>query len=336
MATKIAIKGLGQYLPGNPISNQELKKLAGIEFDEVKLENKLGIKFRHIAKLRNLPETTADFATQAALNALENAQVQASQVNLLVVGTDTPEYISPATSLLVQGRLQQGENFHCACFDVSASCASFTSALEVAVQMMRANSYMQYGLVIGVYNMPALVRPLDVFGLSIFADGAGAFLLQRDSSESDYLMGMNVSDGTQWNYVGVYAGGTKKPITSAMLAAGEYGLQLLQPLPGDRNVKLWPQVVRELCQRSQVELKAIDHFIFTQINKKVIEEVMAILQQPMEKTTCVMDRYGYTGSACVPIAFKEAVDTGKIQRGDKVMLVASGAGFAVAANLLIF
>ena len=94
--------------------------------------------------------------------------------------------------------------------------------------------------------------------------------------------------------------------------------------------------MREFCQRSQVELKAIDHFIFTQVNKKVIEEVMAILQQPMEKTTCVMDRYGYTGSACVPIAFKEAVDTGKIQRGDKVMLVASGAGFAVAANLLIF
>jgi 3-oxoacyl-[acyl-carrier-protein] synthase-3 len=138
------------------------------------------------------------------------------------------------------------------------------------------------------------------------------------------------------NFIGVYAGGTRVPITRERLDSGEYGLQLLQRLPGDRNVKLWPPLVRHLLQKTGTDIGELDHVLFTQINRSVIEQVMEILELPMEKTTTVMDRYGYTGSACVPMAFYEAVKSGRIKRGDTVMFVASGAGLAVGSNLFVY
>jgi 3-oxoacyl-[acyl-carrier-protein] synthase-3 len=133
----------------------------------------------------------------------------------------------------------------------------------------------------------------------------------------------------------VYAGGTRKPVTRELLDAGTWGLELLQRLPGDRNVKLWPPLVRRLLEKASWSIADVDHFIFTQINRSVIEEVMGILGRPMSDTTCVMDRYGYTGSACVPMALNAAIREGKTKQGDAIVLVASGAGFAVGANLVV-
>jgi 3-oxoacyl-[acyl-carrier-protein] synthase-3 len=121
-----------------------------------------------------------------------------------------------------------------------------------------------------------------------------------------------------------------------MLDRGEYGLQLLQRLPGDRNVKLWPPLVRALLEDAERSLEDIDHILFTQINKSVIQEVMDILGLPMDKTTTVMDTYGYTGSACVPMAFHQAVKNGVIKRGDTVVFVASGAGLAVGSSIFVY
>ncbi len=125
-------------------------------------------------------------------------------------------------------------------------------------------------------------------------------------------------------------------MTSERLAAGEYGLQLLKPLPGQRNVQLWPPMVTRLLTKAGREIGEIDHILFTQINRSVILKVLAILGLPEEKTTMIMDRYGYTGSACIPMAFYHAVNEGRIKRGDLVMFVASGAGLAVGANLFVY
>jgi 3-oxoacyl-[acyl-carrier-protein] synthase-3 len=334
---KAKVIGHGLYAPGEPISNEELKTLAKIEFDAAKMEKKLGIKNRHIAKYRGLKETTADFATKAAERAIANAGINSADVGLFIVGTDTPEYISPSTALIVQGRIQKGETYSAA-FDIAASCASFTSAFDTASRMMASDATLKYAVVTGVYNMPAYVRDGDTFGNSIFADGAGAIVLQRveDSEQSGYIGGQFMADGTQWDYIGVYAGGTKNPITHAALDDGKYGLTLIQPLPGDRNVRLWPMIVDHLLKKVNMQKSDIDHIIFTQINKFVIEQTMDVLKLPMEKTTCVMDKYGYTGSGCVPMAFVHAVEEGRVKRGDKVMFVASGAGFALCANFFTY
>ncbi len=330
----IGIKGLGLYAPGEPIDNQELKRLTGVEFDAEKIENKIGIKQRHMARLRGLDETTADFAAAACREAIEEANIDPMEVAYFIVGTDTPEYISPSTAVLVQGRLQ-GEQRYTGSFDINTSCAGFVTAYDAAARMLAGDSDARYAVVAGVYNMPAYVREGDAFGYSIFADGAAAAVLEK-REEQGYIGSQFLTDGTQWDYVGVYAGGTRMPVTHARLEAGEYGLQLLQRLPGDRNVKLWPPMVRRLLEKTGRSLNEIDHIIFTQINRSVIEQVMDILELPMEKTTTVMDKYGYTGSACVPMAFYEAVKSGRVKRGDLVMFVASGSGLTVGSNLFTF
>lgn len=328
------IIGTGIYAPGDPIDNARLKTLTGIEFDAVKHEAKLGIASRHIARLSGLDESTADFAEKAARAALADAGIDPMDAGLFIVATDTPEYISPATGILLQGRLQ-GRETEARAFDVGASCASFIAALDMAARAVASDTSLRYAVVVGVYNMPAYVRDNDAFGWSIFADGAGAVVLKRaKAGTSGYVDGVFRADGTQWDYVGVYAGGTRKPVTKELLDAGTYGLELLQRLPGDRNIKLWPPLVRRLLEKAGVAQSDVAHYIFTQINKSVIAEVMGILGEPMEKTTTIMERYGYTGSGCVPMALHEAIHNRKVRKGDLVVLVASGAGLAVGASLI--
>lgn len=332
----VRIIGTGIYTPGQPIDNAELKKLAGIEFEDEKIEDKIGIYTRHIAHLRGINETTADFATKAIENAILDAKISTQEIGLFIVGTDTPEFISPATSIIVQGRIQQGETW-ASTFDVSASCASFTIALDNAARIMATDSTIKYAAVVGVYNMPAYLRPGDAFGYSIFADGAGAVILERtNNNQSGYIASQLLTDGTQWEFIGVYAGGTKMPVTAELIKEEKHGLLNLQKLPGDRNVRLWPMVVNKLLDKAKLSVEEVDHFIFTQINKSVIQKVMDELGQPYTKTTFVMDRYGYTGSGCVPMAFHHAVKDGKIKRGNKVLLMASGAGLAVGSNLFVY
>ncbi len=322
------IVSTGLYVPGEPIDNAELMKLAGIEFDADRTEAKLGIARRHIAHLRGIDETSADFAEKAARDAIERAGIDPEEIGLFIVASDTPEYISPATSMLLQGRIQRGQRY-AGTFDVNASCSSFVAALHTAQAIVKADRAIRYACVVGLYNMPAYVRPGDVFGYSIFADGAAAFIIEDGDG---YRGGQLLADGTQYDYVGVYAGGTRHPVTAERLAAGQYGLELLQRLPGDRNVKLWPDMVDTLLTKIGRSRDQIDHYLFTQINRSVIEQVMEILGQPLSKTTTVMNRYGYTGSACIPMAFHTAVTEGRVKRGDTVMAVASGAGLAVAAG----
>jgi 3-oxoacyl-[acyl-carrier-protein] synthase-3 len=332
----ITITGTGLYAPGAAIDNAELKTLAGIEFDHAKIEAKIGIYRRHIAHLRGLAETTADFATRAAQNAIDEAGIRADDVGLFIVATDTPEFITPATAIVVQGRLQQRETESMA-FDVSASCAGFTMAFDTAASLLHAHPHIRYAVVTGVYNMPAFIRPGDAFGYSIFADGAAAFVLERTAgTSSGYLGSQMLTDGTQWDYIGIYAGGARHPVTHARIEAHETGLQNLKPLPGDRNVRLWPIVVEKILERYGLQKDDVNHYLFTQINRSVIVKVMAAIGQASDKAHFVMDRYGYTGSACLPMAFHEGVKSGRIRRGDTVLCVASGAGLSVGSNLFIY
>ncbi|HOW56984.1 MAG TPA: ketoacyl-ACP synthase III [Smithellaceae bacterium] len=331
---KAKIIGTGMYVPGTPIPNNELWDLIGASFDQEKLEKGIGIYQRHIAKLRGIKETTADFATKAAEAAIANANIDPMDVSLFIVGSDTPEYLSPASAVLVQGRIQ-GRQMLTGCFDLNCSCAGFATSYDVGARMVATDPAIKYAVVIGCYNMPAFIKDGDAFGHAIFSDGAGAIVLQKteDNDASGYIGGQLMSDGTQWDFIGIYTGGSKKPFTHEILNNGDYGLQNLKPLPGDRNVKLWPLVTEELLKKCNLAVADIDHILFTQINKSVIVKVMGILGLPLEKTTTIMDRYGYTGSGCIPMAFHVAVTEGKVKKGDTVVFIASGSGLFVGANI---
>jgi 3-oxoacyl-[acyl-carrier-protein] synthase III len=334
MEYKAKIKGTGIYVPGEAISNEELKKIANIKFDTEMHEKILGIKSRHIAKLRNIDETTADFGEKSCRIAIKDSNINAEDIGLFIVATNTPEYITPATSILIQGRIQKKEKFTGA-FDLSSSCASFTTALDVASRMLATDQTINYAAVIGIYNMPAYLRDRDAYGYSIFADGSATFILEKTDIEdkSGYIDGQLMSDGTQWDYIGIYSGGTKKPVTEKMLKENDFGLQLLKALPRDRNEKLWPKLIERGLEKAKTRIEDLDHIIFTQVSKTVIENTMKLMGLPLCKTTMIMDKYGYTGSACVPMAFSEAVKEKKIKRGDLIALISSGAGFAIGMNI---
>lgn len=334
---KVRIIGTGAYAPGEAISNDEIRRLTGVDFDERALAEGRGIRARHIARLRGLDESAADFAEKAARAAMADAGIGPMDPSLFVVATDTPEFISPATSMLLQGRIQGGQA-DCGVFDVNASCAGFVTAFDIAARMMAGDGSYRYAVVVGVYDMTAHIRPDDAFGWAVFGDGAGAVVLERvaDDEPSGYVTGRLLSDGTQWDYIGVYAGGSRRPVTEEALRSGDYGLQVIKKMPADRNQRLWVPMVRALCDKGGVPLESVGSFVFTQINRGVILDVMAELGLPASLAATSMDRYGYTGSACVPMAFHDAVRRGDVRRGDPVVFCASGAGLAVGANLFIY
>lgn len=334
---KAKIIGTGIYVPGEPIGNEELFARLGLNYDISRLENVIGIRQRHMAKLRGIEEYTTDFATHAAEAAIADANIDPAELGLIVVATNTPQYLSPGSAVMVQGRLQKGQQAT-TCFDLATTCSGFCTALDAVAKMMATDSDLRHAAVIASYNMPAFVRPDDAFGHAIFADGAAAVILQRtdDDDPSGYIGGQLMSDGTQWDFIGIYSGGSEKPITDERLAAGEWGLQNLKALPGDRNLKLWPVIVKRLLEKHGIAIEQVDHLLFTQFNRSIVTQIMEMLGLPLEKTTLTMDRFGYTGCSCIPIALSEAARLGRIKRGDTLALIASGSGLTVASNLLVF
>ena len=319
------IIGTGLYVPDNLITNADMEKLLGQPL-KPSLEGKLGIKQRYIT---GDDESSVDLATKAGERAIIDAGLKPEEIDLVIVATDTPEYISPATSSVVQGRLKA---INAGTFDLNASCSGFVSGLDVASRMVMAGGYENI-LLIGVYNMTKFIDKTDVNVFPIFADGAGAVVISRTTEKRGFVDSKLIADGTQYDLLGIYGGGTKNPVTAELIEQKGHLLQFLKPLPPDRNIKLWPPMIKELLEANGLEFKDIDHVFFTQINKWVIDEVMPILGLPMEKTTCIMDKYGYTGSACIPMALDVALKEGKIKPGDNVVFIASGVGFAVSAAL---
>lgn len=317
------ISGVGMWVPPLRLTNEELSERMGKPVPP-QIETKIGIKARHIT---GDDYSSADLGTEAAKVALADAGLTAEQIDMVIVTSDTPEYISPPTSAVVQGRLGA---VNAGIFDVNASCTGFVATLDLASRMIGYDKTYQHILVIGVYNMTKFVDFTDEKVAPIFADGGGAVVLSASEADDGrgYLSAKLMADGTQYDFLGIYAGGTKQPISHERIDRGEHRLTFLKPLPGDRNVQLWPPLIDEALQRAGLTLADVKHFLFTQINRSVIEKVMAILGLPMEQTTCAMDKYGYTGSACIPIALCEALQAGKIQPGDVVVMVGSGVGLS--------
>ena len=317
------ITGTGLYHPATLVTNADIEAKTGKSLE--KFAAKIGIKQRYVT---GPDESTADLATKAGEAAIKNAGLKPEDIGLVVVATDTPEYITPPTAIVVQGRLGA---VNAGAFDINGACSGFVASLDAVCRMVKTGGY-DHALLIGVYNMTKFSEEND----AIFADGAGAVVVSKTEEEGGFKASYLYADGTQYDFLGIYGGGAKHPVQSveALNATLNNTLTTLKPLPGDRNVKLWPEVVKNLLDKENLKYEDIDFAIFTQINKSVIETVMGILGLPMEKTICVMDKYGYTGSGCIPMALHTAVEEGKIKKGDKVVLVASGAGLAVASALL--
>lgn len=316
------ISGTGSYVPERVVTNAELSALLGEDIDEF-VSTMLGIRERHWAAPT---EATVDIALPAAQRALESARLQPTDIDLLIVATDTPQYISPSTSVVLQSRLGATR---AATFDVNSACAGFVTALDIAWKYLRADDRYTRILVVGVYAMSKFLDLKDKKTVTIFADGAGAIVLER-SAEPGILASELYADGSLSGGMGVFAGGTAEPITEEVVRANDRNrLRFITKYPREINEEGWPRIVRSVLSRIGRTEADVNLWLWTQVNLSTIRAVMEKLGQPMERAHTIMGEIGYTGSACIPMVLDDAVRRQRVHDGDLVVMTGSGAGLSM-------
>ncbi len=322
------ITSTGSYLPEIRVSNDDLRqRFAHLPEFVDKMEESSGIRCRWHA-----PDdwATSDLALPAAQQALARAGLAPEDLDLIILGTDSPDYITPATSVVLQHKLGA---VNAGTFDVGCACASFPTALACGAGWIATNPAINRVLVVGVYLMHKLSAPGDPL-VFFYGDGAGAAVLTA-SDRPGFAGAAAQAGGAYHKHWGIYSGGTYEPATVASVEAGRTTVKMLERYPPEINHEGWPRLVRKLAAGSGFEVADIDFIIFTQVRKPSIELVMADLGLPMEKTHTVMEEWGYTGSACIPMALDDARAKGKIRPGDRLVLVGSGVGYNQAAAAFI-
>lgn len=318
------IIGTGIYVPERTLTNADLSEMLGQDIDEF-VTNVVGIRERHIAAG---DESSADLAANAARAALDNAGIDPAEIDLILLATDTPEFISPATSVVVQERIGAR---NAGTFDVNCACAGFVTTLDAAYKYMIADDSYNNVLVIGCYAMSKFIDWHDKKTSTLFADGAGAFVMQAVDGEQHFLASRLFADGSYNGYMGIFAGGTRTPISEEVLSAGDLNrLRFIRKYPPEVNINGWPKIVDEVLAKAGMSRSDVDVFLWTQVNLSTIKIVMDQMEIPWDKTHTIMDKWGYTGSACIPMVFHDAIAAGKIRRGDRVVMCASGGGLNMA------
>jgi len=315
----------GSYLPEVDVPNCALQARFGQRFPEFveKMEQSSGIRHRWHARDDMV---TSDLAAEAARQAIDRAGIAPGQIDLVVLGTDSPDYITPATSVVLQHKIGAK---NAGTFDVGCACASFPTGLAAASGIITCNGSMKYALVVGAYLMHRLADPDDPMTF-FYGDGAGAAVLRADTSPGLFASAFQ-ADGAYAKHWGIYAGGTAEPASEAAVRGGRTSVKMVERYPPEINHEGWPRLVRKLADTSGFALSEIDFIVFTQVRKPSIELVMNDLALPLERTHMVMEEWGYTGSACIPMALHDAYEKKKIATGDLVVLVGSGVGYNQAA-----
>jgi 3-oxoacyl-[acyl-carrier-protein] synthase-3 len=313
----------GIYVPEKVVTNTDLSNILGEDINEF-VTQVLGIQQRHFCAEN---ESTADLATYASRQALEIACLDAKDLDLIILATDTPEQLSPATSVVVQHRLRA---VNAGTFDVNCACAGFVTALDTASKFIIADSTYRNVLVVGAYAISKYLDLHDKKTATIFADGAGALVLQAHDRPG-FLAGKLRAEGSFHDHMGIYAGGTRWPITKELIDEGVWNkVRFAKKYPAEVNTEGWPAIIQEVLAKARLKISDIKLFLFTQVNLSTIKEVMAKLELPVERTHTIMQKWGYTGSACIPMVLHDALNAGKLQRGDNVIMCASGGGLNMA------
>ena len=327
---KAVVLSCGAYAPERVIPNSYFDELLQTDVDTWLREN-VQIFERRWCKPN---ESTADLCERAALIALERANVAAQDIDLIVLATDTPEFISPSTASVVQDRI--GAN-RAGTFDINTACAGFVTALDIGSKYIQADDQYEHVLVIGGYAMSKYLNLEDKKTVTLFADGAGAVVLGAKNHGNEGVLASRLLTEGQYNeWMGIYGGGTKFPISKEVVEEHKHQLQFVQKFPKELNPQIWSKLAIELSEKTGRSLEEVDQFFITQININSIWETMDLLELPRDKAHTVMHHYGYTGSACIPMALNDAWEKGKFKKGDLAFFIGSGGGLAFAAAAVQF
>ncbi len=316
------IAGTGSYLPEKVLTNHDLEKL--VDTNDEWIASRTGIRERHIAADG---QTTGDLAFEAAKRALEAADVAADEIDLIVLGTTTPDLIFPSTACLLQHRLGADG---CMAFDVNAACSGFMYALGIADKFIRSGQN-KTALVVGSETLSRMLDWTDRGTCVLFGDGAGAVVLKACDEPGVISTHLHADGGYKdllWNPVGVSVG-FKPDEPNAGVRVLMSGSEVFKVA-----VKTLDRVVDETLEANGLDKHAIDWLIPHQANLRIIQATAKRLDMPMDRVVVTVDRHGNTSSGSVPLALDEAVRSGKIKRGQLLLLEAFGGGFTWGSALL--
>ncbi|MGB8240762.1 MAG: beta-ketoacyl-ACP synthase III, partial [Azonexus sp.] len=308
--------GTGSYLPGDPVTNDDLVG-RGIDTNDEWIVTRTGISSRHLAE----PDATAsELGLTAARRALEMAGVDGSEIDLIIVATSTPDFIFPSTACLIQGQLG---NKGATAFDVQAVCSGFVYALGIADKFIRSGSHKK-ALVIGTEVFSRILDWNDRGTCVLFGDGAGAVVLEASDTPGILATALH-ADGSQsgiLNVPGQVCGGQ---------VTGDPFLRMDGQAVFKFAVRVLADVAEEVCATAGIRSSEVDWLIPHQANIRIIDATGRKLGVDRNKVIVTVDRHGNTSAASVPLALDEAVRDGRIQRGQKVLLEGVGGGFTWGA-----
>ncbi len=326
------IIGTGFYAPDRVVKNEYFDNLYKKEIGSF-LESSRNIKER---RWKSPEQKTSDLILPAAEKALKAAKLTALDLDLIIVATDTPDYLSPSTASVVQHKLQA---LNAGTFDVNSACAGFVTACDMASKYIKADPQFKNILVVGAYAMSQWLNFDDYKIASLFADGAGAAVIQASEKkagdlEIGFLSSTMYTDGQYHDYMGIYAGGSAIPLTTEVLAQKQHLLAFPKRIPPETNGLHWPRLTKKVLAPLGVNASEVNHFFITQFNVQSIYETMDRLEVPRERAHLIMDRFGYTGSASIGMALADAVEQKKLKKNDLVVLLGSGGGMSMVATAL--
>jgi len=321
------IKSVGAYAPEKVLPNSYFNELLGEDVDTW-LRTNLTIKERRWCSEE---QATSDLAVESAKVALERAGLKPENLDLLIVSTDTPDYISPSTASVVQEKLHA---VNAGTFDINTACAGFVTGIDTATKFIKADENYNNILVIGAYAMSKYLDLQDKKTVTLFADGAGAVVLSaEETNERGYLGSKLHSEGQYNGWMGIYSGGTKDPLTPEKVQNKNHLLKFVKKFPKEINPTVWTRMITEVTSRQNISPKDVKHYFLTQININSIWETMDNLGVERERAHTIMDRFAYTGSACIPMALNDVYEKGKLRGGDYIIFMGSGGGLAFACAL---
>jgi len=322
----VAVTGTGKYVPEKVLTNADLQRM--VDTSDEWITERTGIKERRIAGEN---EATSDLAIKAGREALENAGVKAGDLDLIIVATVTPDMAFPATACFVQKALGAPK---ATCFDVSAACSGFLYGVEIARQFI-ATGAAQNALVIGADKLSAIIDWTDRNTCVLFGDGAGAAVLQPAKEGQGEIISIHSgSNGNLDDILSVPGGGSRLPLTAENIGSKANTMKMSGREVYRHAVTTMMGAAKEAIALAGLTMDDIECFIPHQANLRIIETIADKLHVPMERFFVNLQSYGNTSAAAVAIALDEAQRTGRIKRGDHILMVVFGGGLTWASSVL--
>jgi len=320
-----SITGVGSYVPARILTNADLEKM--VDTSDEWITTRTGIRQRRLAAK---DEFTSDMAAKAAGQAMKRAGVTADQIDLIIVATITPDMPFPNTASLVQRKIGAKR---AAAFDVEAACSGFIYALEIGQQFIMSHTYDTI-LVIGAEKLSSITDWSDRNTCVLFGDGAGAAILQNRPHSHGLLTAVMGADGDKADLLFMPGGGSRCPATVDSVNARQHFLRMEGKETFKNAVQAMYGAAQEALRRCELDIAKIKCIIPHQANRRIIDAVGERLGASAEQIFVNLDRYGNTSAASVAIALDEAVSSGKIQRGDLILMMVFGAGLTWGAAVI--